>query len=365
MFLIQITLESSSTLTILLPYHILFNPSLMRNFVQSRLLLVIAFPLLSVIRANFVSGVLSVYVPLCPLLAHCLTMIVLQAAEGSLGFSGDVRLEFLPKAMLELPTKAGDAEKAVSVEAGNNHLLVLTTHGNIYAWGAGEQGQLGRKILERRKIHGTVPEKIILGARHNRAVLVGAGNYHSFAVDEEGDVWGWGLNTMGQTGTGVAEPKSMSDEVRSPRVIRSLCKKVLGDSIVQIAGGEHHTLFLTSEGKVYACGRCDGAQLGISEEVAKDDSRKNLDFVPEPTLVQFNDPEDPIAFISAGTHNNMAISRAGALYAWGEQSQGELGVAKGPTKTPTVVVRKDGGSWKAVSVACGGQHTLGMFRKKT
>ncbi|KAG2115974.1 regulator of chromosome condensation 1/beta-lactamase-inhibitor protein II [Suillus discolor] len=288
-----------------------------------------------------------------------------RAAEGSLGFSGDVRLEFLPKAILDLPTKAGDAEKAVSVVSGNNHLLVLTTHGNIYAWGAGEQGQLGRKILERRKIHGTVPEKITLGTRHNRAVLVGAGNYHSFAIDEEGDVWGWGLNTMGQTGTGVAEPKSMSDEVRSPRIIRSLCQRTLGESIVQIIGGEHHTLFLTSFGKVYACGRCDGGQLGISDEVAEYTSRKNPDFVPEPMLVPFPDPDDPIVFISAGTHNNMAISQAGALYAWGEESQGELGVNEKEAKTPTVVVRRDGGAWKAVSVACGGQHTLGMFRKKT
>lgn len=288
-----------------------------------------------------------------------------RAAEGSLGFSGDVRLEFLPKAMLDLPTKAGNAEKAVSVVSGNNHLLVLTTHGNIYAWGAGEQGQLGRKILERRKIHGTVPEKITLGTRHNRAVLVGAGNYHSFAIDEEGDVWGWGLNTLGQTGTGVAEPKSMSDEVRSPRIIRSLCQRTLGDPIVQITGGEHHTLFLTSTGNVYACGRCDGGQLGISDEVEEYASRKNPDFVPEPMLVPFPDPDDPIVFISAGTHNNMAISRAGALYAWGEESQGELGVNEKEAKTPTVVVRKDGGAWKAVSVACGGQHTLGMFRKKT
>ncbi|KAG0709849.1 regulator of chromosome condensation 1/beta-lactamase-inhibitor protein II [Suillus ampliporus] len=288
-----------------------------------------------------------------------------RAAEGSLGFSGDVRLEFLPKAMLDLPIKAGDAEKAVSVVSGNNHLLVLTTHGNVYAWGAGEQGQLGRKILERRKIHGTVPEKITLGSRHTRAVLVGAGNYHSFAIDEDGDVWGWGLNTMGQTGTGVAEPKSMSDEVRSPRIIRSLCKQTLGDSVVQITGGEHHTLFLTSSGKVYACGRCDGGQLGISEEVEEYSSRKNPDFVPEPMLVPFPDADDPIVFISAGTHNNMAISREGALYAWGEESQGELGVDEREAKTPTLVVRKEGGKWKAGNVACGGQHTLGMFRKKT
>ncbi|KAH7930719.1 RCC1 BLIP-II [Leucogyrophana mollusca] len=289
-----------------------------------------------------------------------------RATEGSLGFSGGARYEFLPKSILELPHKPGDSEKAVSVVSGNNHLLVLTTHGNVYAWGAGEQGQLGRKILDRRKIHGTVPEKISLGVRANKAVLVGAGNYCSFAVDEMGEVWGWGLNTMGQTGTGVLEPRSTSDEIQSPKKVEALSKKALnGDTIVEIAGGEHHTLFLTSSGKVYACGRCDTGQLGVSEENEEFKNRPNPDFVDVPIEVEFPDKDDPVVHISAGTHNNMAVTQGGALYAWGDESQGELGVDEQEAKTPKVVVRKDGGSWRAVAAACGGQHTLGMFRKKT
>ncbi|KAG6370143.1 hypothetical protein JVT61DRAFT_12387 [Boletus reticuloceps] len=65
--------------------------------------------------------------------------------------------------------------------------------------------------LSRSKIHGTVPEKIALGTRSNGEVVIGAGNYCSFAVDENDDVWGWGLNSMGQTGLEV------SDEIQSPK----------------------------------------------------------------------------------------------------------------------------------------------------
>ncbi|KAH0839851.1 regulator of chromosome condensation 1/beta-lactamase-inhibitor protein II [Lanmaoa asiatica] len=281
-----------------------------------------------------------------------------RANEGSLGFSSDARHEFLPVSILHLAHKPGDSEKAVSVVAGNNHLLVLTTHGNVYAWGAGEHGQLGRKIIDRRKIHGTVPEKIALGTRSNRAVVIGAGNYCSFAVDESGDVWGWGLNSMGQTGLDV------SDEIQSPKRINSLSKGALeGDVVIQIAGGEHHTLFLTADGKVYACGRCDSGQLGLKDDDEKYKARPNKDFVVEPIPVSFDNSRDPIVHISVGTHNNMAISKDGLLYAWGAETQGELGVKEKEAKTPTPVVRREG-KFLASTVACGGQHTLGLFRSK-
>jgi regulator of chromosome condensation len=260
--------------------------------------------------------------------------------------------------ILHLAHKPGDFEKAVSVVAGNNHLLVLTTHGNVYAWGAGEDGQLGRKIIDRRKIYGTIPQKIAIGSRSNRAVVIGAGNYCSFAVDESGDVWGWGLNSMGQTGLDVSEG------IQPLKKIESLSKKALeGDVVIQIAGGDQHTLFLTAAGKVYACGRCDSGQLGLKEDDEKYKARPNEDFVVEPLPVSFDDLEDPIVHISAGTHNNMAISRDGLLYAWGAETQGELGVKEKEAKTPTPVVRREG-KFLASTVACGGQHTLGLFRSK-
>lgn len=294
--------------------------------------------------------------------------------EGALGFSDGKDKQDLPTSILTLSHKPGDYEKVTSIAAGTNHLVIVTTHGQLYTLGAGEQGQLGRKILERRKIHGTHPEKISLGTRSRKAVDVGAGSYHSFAIDDKGDVWGWGLNTMGQTGTGWSSADD--DIVLLPQKIESLSKEILkGDNVVQIAGGEHHTLFLTAAGKVYACGRMDGGQLGLEDdnpaiiewkqeyvETVRDETPQ---FLPAPTQVTFPDADDPVVQISCGLHNNAVVTRGGALYSWGQGTQGELGCGdEEEVRTPRVIVRKDGGSWFATAVSCGGQHTLGLLRKK-
>jgi regulator of chromosome condensation len=68
----------------------------------------------------------------------------------------------------------GGIEKVSSIAAGDNHILALTTEGNLYSWGSGEQDQLGRRILARHKIGGTVPEKVLIGKRgKSRSALGG------------------------------------------------------------------------------------------------------------------------------------------------------------------------------------------------
>ncbi|KAI0280172.1 regulator of chromosome condensation 1/beta-lactamase-inhibitor protein II [Russula aff. rugulosa BPL654] len=251
-----------------------------------------------------------------------------RANEGALGFSTGLTHQFIPKAALP-------NEQCVN------------------------QGQLGRKILERRKIHGTNPERVVLGSRGRRAVAIGAGSFHSFAVDEGGTVWGWGLNSAGQTGTGINHADSDSI-VQTPRRVLGLD----GIRIVEICGGDLHTLFLSDDGRVFACGRSDSAQLGLPVDHP---AMVDTDHVVEPVHVPFpvSHEDDPVVHVSAGTRFNAAVTRDGALYAWGEGSQGEVGIVdQERVQTPTVVVRRSGGSWAAIDVSCGGQHSLGLFRKR-
>jgi len=156
-------------------------------------------------------------------------------------------------------------------------------------------------------------------------------------------------------------------EIQIPTKVIGLSKEILGgETVVEIAGGEHHTIFLTSGGRVFACGRSDGGQLGLEDNDLAFKDREHPDFLPEPVQVKFADPGDRVVHISAGTHNNMAITEGGALYAWGQGEQSELGVGEdGEASTPTMIVKKEGGSWTALAVACGGQHTLGIFKKKS
>lgn len=287
--------------------------------------------------------------------------------EGALGFSSRSEKQ-------QLPTPILTSSRVSSVAAGNNHLVILTTQGYIYTLGSGEQYQLGRKIIEGRKIDGTNPRKIVLGKRLRKAVHVAAGSYHSFAIDENDDVWAWGLNNLGQTGTGWFSEED--NIVYSPQKIESLSRQNLaGDYVTQIAGGEHHSLFLTSGGKVYSCGRMNGGQLGLQDDnpaivewrmkYAEKYGDKLPQLLPTPTQIIFPDADDPVVQVSAGLHNNAVVTQGGALLAWGQGVQGELGLRKKEeVKTPEVVVRKEGGAWFATAVSCGGQHTIGLFRKK-
>lgn len=265
-----------------------------------------------------------------------------------------------------MKSKPRDVEKFVDVAAGNDHVIVVTSHGNIYTWGVGERGQLGRKILERHKIHGTAPERIIIGRRSNKAWHIGACAYTSFAVDDHGNVWGWGANHCGQTGTGLVN-NSTDQEIHVPKKVIGLSSQDFEGEhyIIKITGGDDHTLFLASDGQVYACGLCIDGRLGLAEDDPAFMNRSFRDFLDKPALVTFPDGSDPIVDISAGVRTSMAISSSGVLYMWGEGNQCELGAGKVEVLKVPTAVSPAGGPWKAIAGSCGGQHTLAILSEIT
>ncbi|KAF8968049.1 regulator of chromosome condensation 1/beta-lactamase-inhibitor protein II [Flammula alnicola] len=291
-------------------------------------------------------------------------------SQGAVGFSTQSTRQFVPKLILISPRPPQSPEKFVSIAAGQDHLLALTACGNVYAFGNGEYGQLGRKVIARRKINGTVPEKVILGHRSRKAVVIGAGVHQSFAVDNEGVVWGWGLNTMGQIGVGRDSGSSPDAAlVHTPMKVIGLSKEELGGAqIIEISGGDCFTLFLASDGKVYACGSSFDGRLGLAEMDKAFSNRQSEQFLPEPVLVTFPEPvpsSDPIIHLSSGSRNSLAITASGVMFSWGQHNQGGLGLGDcTEASTPTVVIRREG-SWRAKAVACGGPHCLALLEKKT
>ncbi|KAH9889561.1 regulator of chromosome condensation 1/beta-lactamase-inhibitor protein II [Cubamyces lactineus] len=283
-----------------------------------------------------------------------------RTSNGPLGFSPRVKQQYTPVAI------SGTAGlEFAAVAAGDNHILLLTVKGEVYTAGSGEFMQLGRRVLQRHLVKGTVPERVVLQSRARKAVVVGAGADHSFAVDEEGTVWGWGLNAHGQTGTGVGTGRREDRIVPAPLAVIGLCKADLGGAtVVQVAGGSQHTLFLVSDGRVYACGNYEDGQLGVADSVETLRARYPGGFVPEPVLVRFPEDDDPVVGVACGTHNNLAVTAGGAMYGWGRDTTGQVGTGE-DVRTPRMIVRRTGGSWSAKAVSCGGQHSLGLLQKKT
>lgn len=95
--------------------------------------------------------------------------------------------------------------------------------------------------------------------------MIGCGGFHSFAVSSNGTVYAWGLNSFHQLGV---ETVSGGDDftIPTPTEVASLHPDNHGGAkVIQIAGGEHHTLFLFNNGEVFVCGRADSSTTGLAE----------------------------------------------------------------------------------------------------
>lgn len=220
---------------------------------------------------------------------------------------------------------------------GANHALALDADGIVYAWGSGQQNQLGRRIMERRKLQSLVPGKV--GLPKHIVTDISCGEYHSFALDIHGRVWAWGLNNYGQTGI----PSSMGENeafVLEPQLVHSLS----GQHIVCIKGGAHHSAAVSRAGSCFTWGRVDAGQVGVAREKLHEndvikDERGHTRILTTPTMVA-TIPE-PVAMVTAQSDHSMAVTVGGKAYGWGYAASNQLGLGGEEEEHPTATVITD------------------------
>jgi regulator of chromosome condensation len=198
-----------------------------------------------------------------------------RSSDGILGFSETVKVQSTPLLIKDL-------KNIKALSAGSNHILALDHKGNVVAWGCGQQNQLGRRIIERNKMSSLIPQGV--GLPRGKIAKIACGSYHSFAIDKEGQVYGWGLNNFGEIG--VESNAGEDDAV----ILRPAKLTYLDDfNITEIDGGEHHSLACSDKGDLLTWGRVDGYQVGfefdkLSEENAIYDERGNARILFKPTV---------------------------------------------------------------------------------
>ncbi|MCJ1478377.1 hypothetical protein MMC13_007057 [Lambiella insularis] len=269
-----------------------------------------------------------------------------RTTDGSLGFTPDIKIQ--PR-----PALIQGVQKATKLVANGNHALALTSSGTVFAWGVGEQYQLGRRIMERTRLSSLIPTQI--GPKKG-IVDIGGGSDHSFAIHQNGKVYCWGLNNFGQTG--IAENAGEDEAaIMNPMVVSSLSAH---GRITCIDGGRHHSIAVTEEGTCLVWGRVDTFGLGLKIDILKtsdvvQDERGKPRILKEPTRI----PELDAVSATAGSDHSIAITREGKAYSWGFNPHNQTGLGTDEdVECATLIDNTAVRGKKLVWAGAGGQYSV-------
>ena len=222
-------------------------------------------------------------------------------------------------------------EKAVDIASGSHHILILTDNGNVYTFGEGDEGQLGRISL---KDLGTIKKNRELFLKpglvtfkrlevSEKITKIFAGHWSSYALTSLGNVYGWGLNNFYQLGFESTSPITIPDQPE-PRCFELVPVKIsLNFKVQQISAGQKHLVLLDDESYVYSCGQGLYGLLGLSQITS---NRSAQDFKTPQLIERERFHGEEIHSIACGDFYTLALTKNGTVFFWG-QAGAALGFA--------------------------------------
>jgi hypothetical protein len=200
------------------------------------------------------------------------------------------------------------------IVAGGLHTCALLATGGMKCWGTESSGELGVPVAS--EYNGTIGcwdvpadhAPIDFGVA---IVQAAAGDGHTCALLEGGDVVCWGDGEHGETGYGGGAGYDMDDPGASARV-------ELGGAAVRISAGLDHTCAVLGNGDVYCWGDNQWGQLGLGDTEDVGDDELPSDVGPV-------DLGGPAAQVSCGYYHTCAVLESGDVVCWGLGDNGQLG----------------------------------------
>ncbi len=221
-----------------------------------------------------------------------------------------------------------------TIAAGYEHGLALKRDGTVWAWGNNTYGQLGNN--ESGNYYTTAQQ--VWGLTNITAIE--AGQYHSFALNDEGLVWSWGRNEYGQLGIG-----SEAGQSTTPVQVRVYSDNSSLKGVTAIAAGTLHSLALKSDGTVWGWGNKNDYQLGS-------DARTWPVYKRASRIIGL----DNITAIAGGRYHSAAVQYNGSAWGIGRNSEGQLG--DGTTTSPRTTPVQASGVTNVTAITAGLWHTM-------
>ena len=148
---------------------------------------------------------------------------------GQLGHGRTQRYVTLPRRVASL-----DHEKIVSIHMGEYHGCAVSSDGRMFTWGKNSDGQCGHG----HKNNVTQPTQVeALEALNVVVSSADCGDGHTAAITEKGELWLWGRGTSGELGRGAGKTAESNAAYRSVPV-----KVPLELTATSVALGAEHTL---------------------------------------------------------------------------------------------------------------------------
>ncbi|KAI8433555.1 hypothetical protein MSG28_015581 [Choristoneura fumiferana] len=238
-----------------------------------------------------------------------------QGDVGQLGLGEDVT------ETTKFKYVAGLGDKIVDVCSGGMHTIALDSDGKVWTFGCNDEGALGRPTSGEAE-EGTAGA-VKLPAK---AVAVSAGDSHSAALLEDGQVYAWGAfrDSHGSMGLIVRgrEGKACREPVRID----------VGETAAAVASGGDHLVILSTSGGVYTMGCGEQGQLGrLSQRSASRDARQGFSALLAPSKVTL---KWAASHVWAGYHATFALDGStDKMFAWGLNNYGQLGITGEKRKT--------------------------------
>jgi regulator of chromosome condensation len=178
---------------------------------------------------------------------------------------------------------------------------------SLYAWGDGNNGQIGRDPESARISKQTEITPYKFGTKD--VVDVFTASNHSFLLQAKKNkrvLKGWGFNNFGQLGIGNTENQWLPQEIEFFRDI----------PVKFVTGGGECTMVLTQDNQLYSWGRNDQGQCGYENQ--RNESGEEVSVFLTPQRIEFFNGANRLNRICSAANYSYAFdTENNMLYSWG------------------------------------------------
>ena len=255
--------------------------------------------------------------------------------------NGENAYETVPVTVLPVGDAVADGRRSpIEIAAGVDHSLAILDDGTVWSWGGNDVGQLGDgSYISRLR-----PVRVI--GLPAPAVDIAAGDGSSIAVLSDGTVWGWGRRSYALGGADrdafdltidVDDPPPASTPTPVQIIeVRTDDRNVPIGPVIEVAAGATNAAVRLASGEVAVWG------WGADEF--------NRYVIPTVRSI----PE-PATSIAVGLDHTLALLEGGGVVGWGSNNWTQLGVVINDPQLDPDFVSDDVGF---TQVAAGANHSL-------